>query len=104
VGYLEALLSCELEERGKNTVECRIREERLSKVKTTEEFDYSKAPTMSAAQMRGLAEGGYIARAEPVLFIWGLWNGKDASVEWFVRGRLPAKTAGAVHDGVGVGQ
>lgn len=29
---------------------------------------------------------------------WGLRNRKDASVEWFVRGRLPVKTAGAVHD------
>jgi DNA replication protein DnaC len=76
VGYLEALLACELEEREKNTVERRIREARLSKVKTLEEFDYSKAPTISAAQMRGLADGGYIARAEPVLFIGDCGTGK----------------------------
>lgn len=76
VGYLEALLSTELEEREKNTVERRIREARLPKVKTLEEFDFSKAPMISAAQMRDLAGGGYIERAEPVLFIGDCGTGK----------------------------
>ncbi len=64
VGYLEALLSAELEEREKNVVERRIREARLPKTKTLEEFDFAQAPKISAAQMRDLADGGYIERAD----------------------------------------
>jgi DNA replication protein DnaC len=50
-------------------VERRIREAHLPKTKTLEEFDFSQAPKISAAQMRDLADGGYIERAEPILFI-----------------------------------
>ena len=66
IGYLEALLSAELEEREKNTVERRIREARLPKTKTLDEFDFAQAPKISAAQMRDLADGGYIGRGERV--------------------------------------
>jgi len=38
-------------------------------VKTLEEFDYTQPPHVTAAKMRDLAEGGYIERTEPVLFI-----------------------------------
>lgn len=76
VGYLEALLAAELEEREKNTVERRIREARLPKTKTLEQFDFSQAPKISAAQMRDLADGGYIERAEPILFIGDCGTGK----------------------------
>ena len=76
VGYLEALLSAELEEREKNVVERRIREARLPKTKTLEEFDFAQAPKISAAQMRDLADGGYIERAEPILFIGDCGTGK----------------------------
>jgi DNA replication protein DnaC len=70
VGHLEALLLAEIEERERNTMERRIREAHLPRVKTLEEFDY----TQTAAKMRDLAEGGYIDRAEPVLLI-GEWTG-----------------------------
>ena len=76
VGYLEALLAAELEEREKNTIERRIRDARLPKVKTLEEFDFSQAPKVSAAQMRELADGGYIERAEPILLIGDCGTGK----------------------------
>jgi len=69
IGYLEALLAAELEERERNTIERRIREAHLPRVKTLEEFDYTQSPHVTAAKMRDLAEGGYIERAEPVLFI-----------------------------------
>ena len=38
-----------------------------------EEFDFRQAPQIPAAQIRDLAEGGYIERFEPVLFLgeWG---------------------------------
>jgi DNA replication protein DnaC len=69
VGYLEALLSAEMEERERNTIERRIREAHLPRLKTLEDFDFAQSPQISAAKMRDLAEGGYIERAEPVLFI-----------------------------------
>jgi len=68
-GYLEALLAAEVEERERNTVDRRIREAHLPRVKTLDEFDFTQCPQVSSAQLRELAEGGYIERAEPVLFI-----------------------------------
>lgn len=69
IGYLEALLAAEIEERERNTIDRRIKEAHLPRVKTLEEFDYTQSPMVSAAKMLELAEGGYIDRAEPILFI-----------------------------------
>src|SRR4051812_24208778 len=76
VGYLEALLLAEVEERERNTIERRIREAHLPRVKTLDEFDYTQSPNVTAAKMRDLADGGYIDRAEPVLFIGECGTGK----------------------------
>jgi DNA replication protein DnaC len=69
VGYLEALLTAEIEERERNTIERRVRDAHLPRVKTLEEFNYTQSPNITAAKMRDLAEGGYIERAEPVVLI-----------------------------------
>ncbi|MBP1599114.1 MAG: putative insertion sequence ATP-binding protein [Acidobacteria bacterium] len=74
--YLEALLAAELEEREHRTIERRIREAHLPKVKTLEDFDFSKASTISPAQIRELAGGGYIDRAEPVVLTGDCGTGK----------------------------
>ncbi len=74
--YLEALLAAELEERERRTVERRIWEAHLPKVKTIEDFEFSVAPTISAAQIRELAECGYIDRAEPVVLTGDCGTGK----------------------------
>lgn len=74
--YLDALLAAELEEREQKTIARRIREARLPKVKTLEEFDFSQTPLISASQIRALAEGGYIERAEPVVFLGDCGTGK----------------------------
>ena len=76
LGYLDALLQSELEEREQNTISRRIREAHLPKIKTLEEFDFAKAPLISAMRIRELAEGGYIERAEPVVFIGECGTGK----------------------------
>jgi DNA replication protein DnaC len=76
VGYLEALLAAEVEDRERNTVDRRIKEARLPRVKTLEEFDFSQSPQVTAAKMRDLADGGYIDRAEPVLLIGDCGTGK----------------------------
>ncbi|HID49491.1 MAG TPA: AAA family ATPase [Chromatiales bacterium] len=77
VQYLEALLAMECEERDRHAIANRIREARLPRVKTLEEFDFSQAPQIPAARVRDLAEGGYIERSEPVVFIGECGTGKS---------------------------
>lgn len=76
LGYLEALLAGEVEERERRTVGRRLLEAHLPRVKTLEEFDFDQAPLISAARMADLADGGYIERAEPVVFIGESGTGK----------------------------
>jgi DNA replication protein DnaC len=76
LSYLEALLGAEVEERERNAVVRRIKEAHFLKVKTLEEFQFSEAPHLSAAQVRKLAEGGYLSRSEPVIFLGEAGTGK----------------------------
>src|SRR5215469_4742490 len=69
LGYLEALLQAELEEREQRLIERRIREARLPRMKTLAEFDFGRNPKISAQQIHELAKGDYIAKAEPIIFI-----------------------------------
>ena len=54
----------------------RIQEARFPAVKTLEEFDFQVVPHISAAVMRNLSEGGYLARKEPVIFLGDTGTGK----------------------------
>jgi DNA replication protein DnaC len=74
--YLEALLEAEVEERERNVVARRIKEARFPKVKTLEEFEFAMAPQLSAPLIRKLAEGEWIGRAEPVIFLGEAGTGK----------------------------
>jgi DNA replication protein DnaC len=74
--YLEALLATELEERERNTITRRIKEARLPRMKTLEEFDFSKVPQIQATKIHELAQGGYIERAEPIILIGDCGTGK----------------------------
>ena len=38
-------------------------------MKTLEESDFSETPQVNASRIRSLAEGGYLARSEPIIFI-----------------------------------
>jgi DNA replication protein DnaC len=76
LGFLEALLQVELEEREHRLVERRLREARLPRLKTLEEFDFGRNPRVSAQQIHELAQGDYIGRAEPVIFIGDSGTGK----------------------------
>lgn len=76
LGYLEALLAAEVEDREQRTIERRIREAHLPRMKTLEEFDFSQSPKVSAGQIRDLASGRYIERAEPVVLIGECGTGK----------------------------
>jgi DNA replication protein DnaC len=76
IGYLEALLAAELDERERHAIARRLKEAHLPRVKTLDEFDFSQAPHIPASRVRELAEGGYLARAEPVVFIGDCGTGK----------------------------
>jgi DNA replication protein DnaC len=76
IGYLEALLTMESEERDRHAIQQRLRDAKLPRLKTLEEFDFSQSPKISAAEIRQLAEGGYIERAEPVLLLGDCGTGK----------------------------
>jgi DNA replication protein DnaC len=77
VGYLEALLALEVEERDRHAIENRIRNAQLPRMKTLEGFDFAEAPQIPAAKIRDLAEGGYIDKSEPVVLIGECGTGKS---------------------------
>jgi DNA replication protein DnaC len=74
--YLDALLAAELEERRRRAVARRLQEARLPRMKTLDEFDFTKAGAVSASRILALAAGGYIERKEPVLFLGDCGTGK----------------------------
>jgi len=74
--FLDALLSAEVEERERTAVSRRLREAHLPRVKTLDEFDFSKAPSVSATQIGTLAAGDYLEKSEPVLFLGDCGTGK----------------------------
>ena len=87
LGYLEALLQAELEEREQRLIERRIREARLPRMKALEDFDFGRNGKVSAQQIHELARGDYIGRAEPVIFIGDSGTGKTHLMTGL--GRLP---------------
>src|SRR5881398_400916 len=97
IGYLEALLTMEAEERDCHAIQKRIRDAKLPRLKTLEEFDFNQAHQIPAAKIRELAEGGYIERAEPGSVHGRVRHGQDAPGHGLVRGRVPTETAGAIH-------
>jgi DNA replication protein DnaC len=67
--YLEALLAVEVEEREGHAIARRLSQSHLPRIKTLEEFNFDQTPQLAASRIRELAEGGYIEKAEPVIFI-----------------------------------
>jgi len=74
--YLEALFAVEVEEREGHAVARRLTQSHLPRMKTLEEFNFDQTPHLPAARIRELADGGYIQRAEPVIFIGECGTGK----------------------------
>jgi DNA replication protein DnaC len=74
--FLDALLEAELDERRVKAVARRLQEARLPRVKTLEEFDFTKAASLSASRILALATGSYLERREPVLFLGDCGTGK----------------------------
>ena len=76
LNYLEVMLGMEVEERERNTMARRIKDAHFPKVKMLEEFAFGDAPHISAAVVRNLAEGGYMQRSEPIIFLGETGTGK----------------------------
>ena len=76
LAYLDVLLETEVEERERSAVKRRIKEAHFPRVKTLEEFDFETARHIPAAQLRKLAEGEYVVRSEPVIFLGETGTGK----------------------------
>jgi DNA replication protein DnaC len=74
--YLAELLNAEVDERERHTIQRRLHEARLPRMKTLEEFDFAAAPHLAAARLHELAQGGYLTRAEPVILIGDAGTGK----------------------------
>jgi DNA replication protein DnaC len=75
VDFLETLLAAELEERESRAIARLLREARLPRMKTLEAFEFDLSG-VSAAEIRALGDGGYVANAEPVLLIGDAGTGK----------------------------
>lgn len=75
IGYLEALLNAEMEERESRAIARLLHEARLPRMKTLDAFEFERSG-VSAGQIRDLAEGGYVTRAEPVLLVGEAGTGK----------------------------
>src|SRR5438270_12002268 len=75
VRYLDALLSAELEEREDRLITRRLFEAKIPRMRTLDDFDFKVSP-VSMPQIRELAEGSYLDRAEPILFLGDTGTGK----------------------------
>src|ERR1700710_3126884 len=75
VGSLEALLAAEMEERESRAITRLLHEARLPRMKTLEAFEFDRS-SVSAGQVRTLAEGGYVTQAEPILLVGEAGTGK----------------------------
>jgi DNA replication protein DnaC len=67
IRYLDALLTAELEEREDRLVSRRLFEAKIPRMRTLDDFDFKVSP-ISMPQIRELAEGSYLERAEPICF------------------------------------
>jgi len=75
LGYLEALLAAEMEERESRAISRLLHEAKLPRMKTLDGFEFDRSG-VSAAQLRTLAEGDYVTRAEPILLVGEAGTGK----------------------------
>lgn len=76
LAFLASLLAAEVDERERRAIARRMQEAHLPRLKLLEDFDFSAAPQVSAARLQQLAEGSYLARAEPIIFIGDSGTGK----------------------------
>jgi DNA replication protein DnaC len=74
--YLATLVEQEMERRTRNRRQRRIQEARFPLLKELADFDFSALTAPSQAQVKQLADGAYLAQAQPILLVGGPGLGK----------------------------
>jgi DNA replication protein DnaC len=74
--FLAELLAAEVDARQTRRRERRIKEARFPRIKTLSALDFDAAPTIPAATIAALADGGWIDRGEPVVLLGDSGTGK----------------------------
>lgn len=69
VAFLARLVDEELAAKVDRSINARIAKAKLPMLRTLEQFDFSFQPALPAARIRELAELGFLARAENILFV-----------------------------------
>ncbi len=96
ISFLAALLLAEVEERERGTIDRRIKDARLPRFKTLDQFDFAAAPLLSPTLLHTLAEGGYLERAEPIILIGDSRTGKTHLATGLSAWRRVSKRSGFV--------
>ena len=73
--HCKALLAAEMEGRESRAIARLLHEARLLRMKTLDEFEFDRSG-VAATQLRMLAEGEYVTRAQPILLVGEAGTGK----------------------------
>jgi DNA replication protein DnaC len=74
--YLHEVLAIEIQSRSDSAIKQRLRDARFPELKTLDQFDFTVADGIDAAQIAELARGGWVERAENVLLAGPIGTGK----------------------------
>jgi DNA replication protein DnaC len=74
--YLHEVLSVEIQSRSDSAIKQRLRDARFPEIKTLDQFDFTIAEGLDAAQIAELARGGWVERAQNVLLAGPIGTGK----------------------------
>lgn len=74
--YLRGLLDIEIDERRQRRASRRIKEANFPLVKTFDMFDFKRSSHLPEARLRRLADGDYLGKAEPIIFLGEPGTGK----------------------------
>jgi DNA replication protein DnaC len=69
VAFLSRLVEDELAAKVDRSINARVAKAKLPMLRTLEQLDFTFQPTLSAARVRELAELGFLARAEDIVFV-----------------------------------
>ena len=74
--YLHEILTVEIASRRESAIRERLRDARFPETKTLDQFDFTTADGVDAAQITDLARGGWLERAENVILAGPIGTGK----------------------------